>query len=678
MTTQIDQLPARPNLNDPSTFELRTETLLEALDPWAVQVQAVGNEAEAAAVAAAESAVAAAASAVDAVGQVVLATTQATAAAGSALVAGAVAWVSGTTYAVGDCRYSPINLQTYRRRTNGAGTTDPSADSTNWAKAIEAGISNIVTATGSTTFTSMPTLLQITPASYGVAVTLPDATTCSEGGPLHIIDNRGGYPVRILNSAGTLLGFVFGGIVSHVSLVDNATTAGTWTIGNSERVGQVAQLTAATNLQTVEQCVDIGSSRELLMGRGASPYYLYAVVYDKATNGFGPVTLVRAANFGSANCFKAISAGTDKVLVISCPNGSTAFESVVLSISGTNIAVGTVATATLSANHNGFPQEQGLVAVGSSFVSSFYMTGAQQIRALTVSGTTVAIGSATALSGTAGCGGGSAPLFVSGSVVIVASYSTSTLYVEPFTVSGTTLTPGTSASTSITSGNLYHVFTLGTRWAILYTISSTVRAGIFSLSGTTVTLNTVQIFSAGVPSEAVRISDSKVLVTNNQSGNNANILIDTAGTPSVGTGISLSSGTSRAALYVTGTTAVMHDSDGGTITYKVVDCSGASPVLSKTIPSGRTTSTLDSFGTAYYTLRKSPDYFAGTRYAYKALSSSTTLALFPEIDKESFRELPRRMYVGGSFYFGTLESERWAAYGDAYSPSIVTKLECVQ
>ncbi len=42
-------------------------------------------------------------------------------------------WVSGTTYAVGNVVYSPIDFKNYRRKTNGAGTTDPSADSTNWA-----------------------------------------------------------------------------------------------------------------------------------------------------------------------------------------------------------------------------------------------------------------------------------------------------------------------------------------------------------------------------------------------------------------------------------------------------------------------------------------------------------------------------------------------------------------
>lgn len=41
-------------------------------------------------------------------------------------------WVSGTSYQVGNIRYSPITNQNYRRRTVGAGTTDPSLDPSVW------------------------------------------------------------------------------------------------------------------------------------------------------------------------------------------------------------------------------------------------------------------------------------------------------------------------------------------------------------------------------------------------------------------------------------------------------------------------------------------------------------------------------------------------------------------
>jgi hypothetical protein len=46
--------------------------------------------------------------------------------------ASAIQWASGTTYAVGDCRWSPTDMRVYRRKTAGAGTTDPNADPTNW------------------------------------------------------------------------------------------------------------------------------------------------------------------------------------------------------------------------------------------------------------------------------------------------------------------------------------------------------------------------------------------------------------------------------------------------------------------------------------------------------------------------------------------------------------------
>lgn len=43
-------------------------------------------------------------------------------------------WVSGTTYAIGNEVASPANYRRYTRKTNGAGTTDPRDDATNWER----------------------------------------------------------------------------------------------------------------------------------------------------------------------------------------------------------------------------------------------------------------------------------------------------------------------------------------------------------------------------------------------------------------------------------------------------------------------------------------------------------------------------------------------------------------
>lgn len=47
--------------------------------------------------------------------------------------ANAAMWVTGTNYAAGVCVWSPLDFATYRRRSAGAGASDPSADSVNWA-----------------------------------------------------------------------------------------------------------------------------------------------------------------------------------------------------------------------------------------------------------------------------------------------------------------------------------------------------------------------------------------------------------------------------------------------------------------------------------------------------------------------------------------------------------------
>jgi len=112
----IDALPTAPSRSRPLTFADEGDAFMAALVPFGAQLNAAEiniNAKEASAVAAAAAAAA-----------------SETAAASSS---NATVWVSGTTYAIGNVRWSPTNFQAYRRKTAGAGTTDPSLDSTNWA-----------------------------------------------------------------------------------------------------------------------------------------------------------------------------------------------------------------------------------------------------------------------------------------------------------------------------------------------------------------------------------------------------------------------------------------------------------------------------------------------------------------------------------------------------------------
>ncbi len=507
------------------------------------------------------------------------------------------------------------------------------------------GISQVTTATTATTLTSTPTLLQITPTSYGVTVTLPDATTCSVGGPLHCIDNRGAYPVRVVNTSGTLLGFVFAGVVSYIGLDNNSTAGGVWNISSNEVVGASAQL-LTTNMAVIDAVIDIGSSQEVLIGRGISNANCYSVVYNRSTNTFGSVTLIRTATFGNS-LISAVLSATNQVLVVSVATGSTSFEAVTLSISGTTITVNTAATATLSATISAFADGCGLIAVGSSFVTSYTVaTPAAQIRALSISGNTVTIGAASVLGGTTG-----GLIAASGSIVIATSVGAGVLTVAPYTVSGSTLTIGTgaTAATGTYSASGVKLTPLGTRWAaIVYNSVNGTTGVVISLSATTITLTIAVLVTdtSALPNDAIVVGSNKILYLHTTTTNNANILTDTAGTASAGTAITLSSGTTRACIYTDGTNVTVGNASNIS---SAVDCSGASPVLINNVPlAGLPVATSNSV------LSRSPNNGCYATNALRGISGTSWagyLALFP-VKIAS-------VGAGANFYRGKIPSEFW-------------------
>ena len=155
----ISGLPAAPDPNDRSTFNTRAYPWAAALPTLSTEIAAVATNVKANADDAKVNADIAVAQVPLATAQVALATAQAGLSQQAAASAGSIAWLSGTTYAVGDLRYSPLNFQTYRRKTAGAGTTDPSADAAGWvlmnvdsvpidSYALLTGSENLVTSKG--------------------------------------------------------------------------------------------------------------------------------------------------------------------------------------------------------------------------------------------------------------------------------------------------------------------------------------------------------------------------------------------------------------------------------------------------------------------------------------------------------------------------------------------------
>jgi len=541
------------------------------------------------------------------------------------------------------------------------------------SSAASGGIAQVTTATTATTLTSTPTLLQITPASYGVTVTLPNASICPVGGPLHCIDNRGAYPVRVVNTSGTLLGFIYGGVVSYISLDNKSTAAGVWAISNNELAGASAQL-LTTNMAAIDACIDIGSSQEVIIGRGKSNANCYGVVYNRATNTFGAVTLIRTATFGNDLIAACLSAA-NQVLVTSVATGATTFEAVTLSISGTTITVNTAATATLSANISAFADGCGLIAVGSSLVTSYRVaTPAAEIRALSISGTAVTIGSASVLSGTAG-----GLIAASANHVIAVSTATTTLTTTPYLVSGSTLTTGTGTTTTSGTMTLDKLAALGTRWYVGYNDGgSTVRGGVVSINTTgngTTTISLATLMAAGAITDAIVVSSSKVLVLNNQTSNNANLLTDTAGTASAGTAITLTTQTERSAVYVSGTNVIVNDGSSTQLIVSV-DCSGASPVFISRQQTSAAAQYASSFRTSNAVLSRSAYGVYGSAFAQETTantnptSTSQSLVVRGDVALTRISQMPK---INGLNYRGKTASENWMVD----TLTVIQKRECI-
>lgn len=175
----ITPLPSAPQPTD-STAEFNTKAFawVAAIDTWTTQVNSLASDVSTdadTASAAASDAESAAASAVAA--------------------AGATKWVSGTTYDEGDVVWSPINYLSYRRKSTGGGTTDPSLDSTNWAQ---------VAGTGNVTLDGTQTLTNKTltdPAIIGTV--LEDVYTITDGAAFEIDPSNGSIQLITLGASRT-------------------------------------------------------------------------------------------------------------------------------------------------------------------------------------------------------------------------------------------------------------------------------------------------------------------------------------------------------------------------------------------------------------------------------------------------------------------------------------------
>lgn len=327
---------------------------------------------------------------------------------------------------------------------------------------------------------------------------------------------------------------------------------------------------AAVSSNASTSGVVLDATRTLLLITDSAA--LHAVVHDSTADTYGTVVLVRTATMTVANKAQAALVATDKVLCISV-NSTTGLEAVVLTISGTTVTVGTAATATLAGDVVSSSWGP-LVTVGASYVIPYGRVGASGLRAVTVSGTTATIGSELALSGNTGY---PAAVGIDSTKLLAHSFAAATAYWQPVTVSGTTLTAGTQA-TAVCDANAQYspkltAFATGGRFASLYTNTATYGA-VVTVSGTTATVSTVSLTSTGAQTTRASLVTGNQLVVVTQGGQ-ANVLTDSSGTAVAGTAVTLSA--PAGAAYYGSNYMWVHSASSNSITK--IGLSGNNPVV---------------------------------------------------------------------------------------------------
>lgn len=253
-------------------------------------------------------------------------------------------WVSGTTYTAGQVRYSPIDFLSYRRKTNGAGTTDPSLDPTNWALQTKTSNGGSDTASSATDISLIATsgrLQIITMTAPGKKVTMPSATTLNKGAPVFVLQNAGTYRFSVHKNGGGFLCYVQPGQLVAVHCSDISSAAGVWQV-SGENVEKIYSNNNAEVLNAVDSryiaVAMLSATQAICAFRNNSTTFLNAVVLN-----CGSASGLPAAVNAEASLNISIAAQTSSQATVVYKTSTGVTKAVVLDItSSTTFSAGTI------------------------------------------------------------------------------------------------------------------------------------------------------------------------------------------------------------------------------------------------------------------------------------------------------------------------------------------------
>ncbi len=439
----------------------------------------------------------------------------------------------------------------------------------------------------------------ITPTTHGKYITLPDATTYASAAPsLFSITNASDYDLGIKNSAGTVLGWLYAGENTIVSLNSKASAAGVWNFTTLNKIGITASLintsttlggTASVTAPPVMIAVDANRTMFLT----ASTAGVAAVIYNSSTQTWGtPVVLS-----GTTNVVACLS-GANQVLA--CVYSGTNINMQTLTLAGTAITVNAAVIASSTSTINSAT----LISLGTTSFALAYGRAApvQAIRNISLTGTVPAASAETVLASAAS---DIAPNLyqVTATTVLAVQQDDVQFTARVYTVTGAGVPVLVNSATSATGYSETpftppkSLLTGNTRWLNLVCKNNlsaclvNVAAGVPTISTLTVSTNYRTGTGALITdqTDVVAISASKFFVFyRTATSYGCRILTDTAGVLSQGSELLFNSGTaidSGRLFFVSlvGNTLTLGGSNQGSFITLVLDVSGTTPTLSTSI-----------------------------------------------------------------------------------------------
>lgn len=344
---------------------------------------------------------------------------------------------------------------------SGASGNVLTSNGTSWVSQAPSGgsFSGATTTTSAVdiTLTNSSTQTQIiTMSASGKSIILPDATTLStKGGIIYNIINNGNVDFLIKSNGGNILGVLYSSSSAILFLTANTTAAGIWQLN----VSSTPIIPSAYYQGLQATSTSIGSLRNSNWGyRGFAVLSTSLIVYyyvDSSLAGwcvagsisagvitFGtPVKISTTALTENGTTFGFITrVNATTALVLATIGGNNSY--VAMTISGNTITMGTPSTVGSSSLPNSWllnPADGLVVGCGS------FTTGNVQIRAATVSGTTITLGAAVNLTSV----GSSSHSYGAGVIDSARIILEDAGKARIATISGTTLTLGTASTGSL-------------------------------------------------------------------------------------------------------------------------------------------------------------------------------------------------------------------------------------